>query len=181
MGCYEERYRLSGRAALGLGVVMLAIVLGFVWGLPLIYLPIGIVLAALAAQGAGLIDLARRTVAFRADDAGVTLGAVPDKLTVRRGSALFIPWADVEGIILYHAHPRGHPPAPCVGIQRHPDAGPLRWGNEPAPGCPVPRVASWASRRINGWRLDTGRLAEVLARVAPDVPIVDTSTRDART
>jgi len=30
---------------------------------------------------------------------------VPDRLTVRRGSRLFIPWADVERIILYPARP----------------------------------------------------------------------------
>jgi hypothetical protein len=144
----------------------------------MIFLPIGIILVALTAQGAGLVDLTRRTVAFRADEAGVTLGAVPDKLTVRRGSPLFIPWADVEGIVLYRVHSggRGRPmPVECVGIQRHATAEPLRWGNEQAPGCPVPRVATWAARRISGWRLDTGRLAGVIAQVAPDVRIIDTT------
>jgi hypothetical protein len=182
MGYYEERYRLTGRAALGLAASFAAIVLGFLWALPVIFLPIGIVLAALTAQGAGLIDLARRTIAFRADQAGITLGAVPDKLTVRRGSVLFIPWADVEKIVLYRIHPRGQPghaTVQCIGVQRQPEAEPLLWGNEQAPGCPVPRVATWATRKITSWRLDRDRLATVTSAVAPGIPIVDTSADDS--
>jgi len=177
MPSYEERYRLTGYAVLGLAVSLLAIALGWVWGLPTIFLPIGVVLIALTAQGAGLVDLTRRTVAFRADEGGVTLGAVPDKLTVRRGSALFIPWGEVEGIVLYQVRTGGrrHAPVECVGVQRYAAAGPLRWGNEQAPGCPVPRVATWATRRITGWRLDADRLAAVTAQVAPDVRILDTT------
>lgn len=176
---YEERYRLTGRAAAGLAGVCVLIALGFtLWRLPLASLPVGIVIAVLAAHGAGVIDLARRTVAFRADRAGIMLGAVPDKLTVRRGSALFIPWADVEMIVLYRVYPRGggRPPAvPCIGVQRQAGAPPLLWGNEQAPGCPVPRVPAWATRRIAGWRLDRDRLAAVTAAVAPGIPIVDTA------
>jgi hypothetical protein len=133
----------------------------------------------LTAQGAGVIDRVRRTTAFRADQAGITLGAVPDKLTVRRGSRLFIPWADVERIILYPVHPRGpggRAAVQCIGVQRRATAEPLRWGNEQAPGCPVPRVPAWATRMVTGWRLDRSRLAVVTAAVAPDVPILDTST-----
>jgi hypothetical protein len=178
MPSYEERYRLTGYAVIGLAVSFLAIGLGWAWGLPAVFIPIGIILVALTAQGAGLVDLARRRVAFRVDETGVTLGAVPDKLTVRRGSPLFIPWADVEGIVRYrvHAGPRGRRTSvECVGIQRHATAGALRWGNEQAPGSPVPRVATWATRRITGWRLDTGRLAALTAKVAPDVRIIDTT------
>jgi hypothetical protein len=179
MHSYEERHRLSGRGAAGLAVVCLLIALAFaLWRLPLVFLPIGIVIAVLVARGTGLTDLARRTVAFRADRAGIMLGAVPDKLSVRRGSALFMPWADIEAIVLYTVYPRGsgRPPAvPCIGVQRRAGAQPLRWGNEQAPGCPVPRVPAWATRRIAGWRLDRGRLAEVTAAVAPGIPIVDTA------
>jgi hypothetical protein len=178
MGCYEERYRLTGRAAVGLTGSFAAIGLGFLWDLPVIFFPIGVVLVALTAQGAGLIDLARRKVALRLDRSGVTLGAVPDKLTVRRGSPLFIPWADVERIVLYPDYSGGHgkrTAVQCIGIQRHAGAAPLLWGNEQAPGCPVPRVATWATRRITGWRLDRSRLAAVTAEVAPGVSILDTS------
>jgi hypothetical protein len=178
MRSYEERYRLSGRGTAGLAAVCALTGLGFGLGrLPLVFLPVAVVVAVLAAHSAGLTDLARRTVAFRADRAGIMLGAVPDKLTVRRGSALFIPWEDVEAIVLYPVYPRGpgRPPAvPCIGVQRQAGAQPLRWGNEHAPGCPVPRVPAWATRRITGWRLDRGRLAAVTASVAPGIPILDT-------
>jgi hypothetical protein len=175
---YEERYRLTGRAAAVLAVSALLVAVGFLWHLPVVFLPFGLGLAALAAQGAGVIDQARRTTAFRADQAGITLGAVPDKLTVHRGSRLFIPWPDVERIILYRVHRRGHGhiPVPCIGVQRRATAAPLRWGNEPAPGCPVARVPAWATRTITGWRLDRDRLAAVLAAMAPGVPILDTGT-----
>ncbi len=170
---YEERYRLTGRAAAGLVASMLLIVVGFLWHLPVIFLPLGLILAVLAAQGAGVIDRVRRTIAFRADQAGITLGTVPDRLTVRRGSRLFIPWADVERIVLYPARPAG---VQCIGVQRRATAEPLRWGNEQAPGCPVPRVPAWATRMIRGWRLDRDRLAAVIAVAAAGVPILDTST-----
>lgn len=179
MTYYEERYRLTSRAAVGLAASVLLVVVGFLWHLPVIFLPLGAALAVLTAQGAGVIDRARRTTAFRADQAGITLGAVPDKLTVRRGSRLFIPWADVERIILYPVHPRGRggrAVVRCIGVQRRPTAEPLQWGNEQAPGCPVPRVPAWATRTITGWRLDRSRLAAVIVAVAPDVAILDAST-----
>lgn len=179
MTYYEERYRLTSRAAVGLAASVLLVVVGFLWHLPVIFLPLGATLAVLTARGAGVIDRVRRATAFRADRAGITLGAVPDKLTVRRGSRLFIPWRDVERIILYPVHPRGRggrAVVQCIGVQRRATAQPLRWGNEQAPGCPVPRVPAWATRMISGWRLDLARLAAVTAAVAPDVPILDTST-----
>lgn len=175
---YVERYRLSGHAVLGLVVILLVFGFSFLWNSPLIFLPIGIVLAALVAHGSGIIDLARRTIAFRADQSGITLGRVPDRLSVRRGSALFIPWADVQRIILYPAYqprPGGHPAVQCVGVQRRPDAEPLLWGNEQALGCPVPGVATWATRMIIGWRLDRDRLAAITASLAPAIPILDTT------
>jgi hypothetical protein len=173
---YEERYRLTGRAAAGLAASALLVAVGFLWHLPVIFLPLGLVLAALTAQGAGVMDRARRTTAFRADQAGITLGAVPDKLTVRRGSRLFIPWADAERIVLYPRGRGGRGVVQCIGVQRRASAAPLPWGNEQAPGCPVPGVPAWATRAITGWRLDTGRLAAVTAAVAPGVPILDTRT-----
>ena len=179
MTYYEERYRLTSRAAVGLAASVLLVVVGFLWHLPVVFLLLGAALAVVTAQGAGVIDRVRGTTAFRADQAGITLGTVPDRLTVRRGSRLFIPWADVERIILYPVHPRGRggqAVVPCIGVQRRASAEPLRWGNEQAPGCPVPGVPAWATRMITGWRLDRSRLAAVTAAVAPDVPILDTST-----
>src|SRR6266516_2019499 len=118
---YEERYRLTGRAAAGLAGSVLLVAIGCLWPLPVIFLPLGFGLAAVPARGAGVLERARRTNAFRADEAGITLGAVPDKLTVRRGSRLFIPWADVERIVLYPVHPRGRSGravVQCIGVQR---------------------------------------------------------------
>src|ERR1039457_3172818 len=126
--------------------------------------------------GGGVIDAARRVTAFRADHAGITLGAVPGKLS-GRGPAVFIPWADVERIVLYPAARRGQgTQAQCLGVQRREGAPPLPRGNEQAPGCPVPGVAAGASRRITGWRLDRERLAAVTVAVATGIPIVDAST-----
>ena len=82
-------------------------------------------------------------------------------------------------IILYPVHPRGRgrrAAVQCIGVQRRATAEPLRWGNEQAPGCPVPGVPAWATRTITGWRLDRSRLVTVTAVVAPGVPILDTST-----
>jgi hypothetical protein len=176
---YEERYRLTSRAAVGLAASVFLVVACFLWHLPVIFIPVSAALALVTAQGAGVIDRVRRTTAFHADQAGITLGAVPDKLTVRRGSRLFIPWTDVERIVLYPVHPRGRggrAVVQCIGVQRRATAKPLQWGNEPAPGCPVPGVPAWATRMIIGWQLDRSRLAAVTAVVAPGVPILDTST-----
>jgi hypothetical protein len=154
--------------------------LGFLWLAPVIDLWVRIILVLLAiaiARGAGLLDRLRRAIAFRADRQGILLGAVPDKLSPRRGSALFLPWSDVEQIVLYPAStlgPRKSASAQCIGIQRKAGAAPLLWGNEQAPGCPVPRVPTWATRPITGWRLDRNRLAATVAEVAPDVSILVT-------
>lgn len=177
---YEERYRLTGLAVLAVAAVVLLIAAGLIlWHFEVIFVVIAVVLLLLIAQGAGVIDMARRTVAFRANHKGITLGAVPDKLTVRRGSPLFIPWDDIKSIIFYPAYPQMHGRyalVQCIGIQRREDAPPLRWGNEQAPGCPVPGVPTWATRRIVGWRLDRGQLAAVIEAAAPGTPIINTNT-----
>jgi hypothetical protein len=178
-GCYEERYRLTGSAALGLAASLLSIGLGLLWHTPVVFAVTAVILAAVAAQGGGVFSAARRMVAFRADQAGITLGAVPGKLTPRHGLAVFVPWADVEQIILYPAHPRGqgrYARVQCVGIQRRQGAPALSQGNEQAPSCPVPGVPAAASRRVTGWRLDHERLAAVTAAVAPGIPIIDAGT-----
>jgi hypothetical protein len=91
-GRYEERYRLTG-AALGLASALLAVGLGFLWHTQLIFAALT-VLAAIPA----VLAIARRPVAFRADHAGITLGS--DRPLSRR-PAVFIPWTDVERIVLY--------------------------------------------------------------------------------
>ena len=178
-GCYEERYRLTGSVALGLAASLLSIGLGLLWHTLLVFAVTAVILAAVAAQGGGVLGTARRMIAFRADQAGISLGAVPGRLIPRHCAAVFVPWADIEQIILYPVYPRGqgrYARVQCVGIQRRDGAPALSWGNEQAPSCPAPGVAAGATRRVTGWRLDRERLAAVTAVVASGIPIIDAST-----
>src|SRR5215470_11373046 len=87
-GCYEERYRPTGHAALGLAVGLVSVAVALVWhpstisatavilGIPVAFSAAAVVLAMPAVVAVG-----RRMVAFRADYAGVTFGAVPDNWT----------------------------------------------------------------------------------------------------
>jgi hypothetical protein len=88
--------------------------------------------------------------------------------------ATFVPWADVEQIILYTGYQSGNP-APWIGIRRREGAPALPSGNEQDPFCPVPGVAAWATRRIKGVRLDRERLAAVTAAVAPGISVIEAS------
>jgi hypothetical protein len=181
LGRYEERYRLTLGAALGLASI-LALVLGIILRQWAILVPIAIVLALLATvvrpaavpNGfAVAFAAARRMIAFRADRAGITLGAVPGGPRGGR-AAVLVPWTDIQQIILYPVTPVGrgrYAQVRCIGIQRRPGAPALPEGNEQAPGSPVPDVASGATRRIIGWRLDRERLAAVIAAAAPGIPI----------
>jgi hypothetical protein len=54
-GCYEERYRLNGRAALGLAAGLLSVGLGILWHTPVIFTAIALLIAIPA-----VIALARR-------------------------------------------------------------------------------------------------------------------------
>jgi hypothetical protein len=180
LACYEERYRLTGGAALGLAAGLLSVGLGFLWHTPVIFAVIAALVLVLTVTmpGGGVIDAARRRIAFRAGHMGITLGAAPGKLS-GRDPAVFIAWADVERIVVYPSTRRargGRSQVQCVGVQRRAGAPPLPRGNEQAPGCPVPGVAAGASRTVSDWRLDRERLAAATAAVAPGIPIVDTGT-----
>ena len=108
----------------------------------------------------------------RADHAGITLG--PQRYPLAARPAIFVPWADVEQIILYTGY-QGGSPAPWIGIRRREGAPALPSGNEQDPFCPVPGVAAWATRRIKGARLDRERLAAVTAAVAPGISVIEAS------
>ena len=176
---YEERYRLTIGAVLGLASI-LALILGIIVHLWAVFAPVALVLALLATQVrqapngfAAAFAAARRMIAFRADRAGITLGAVPGNPRGGR-AAVLVPWTDIQQVILYPVDPVGrgrYAKVRCIGIQRRPTAPALPEGNEQAPGCPVPDVASGATRRIIGWRLDRERLAAVIAAAAPGIPI----------
>jgi hypothetical protein len=171
-GRYEERYRLTG-AALGLVSALLALGLGLLWHTQLIFAALT-VLAVIPA----VLAVALRPVAFRADQAGITLGS--DRLVPRR-PAVFIPWADVERIVLYPGRKAAgfgdylwaSGEVEYIGVQRRDGAPALARGNKQAPWCPVPGVAAGATRPIKNWRLDRERLAAVTAAVAPDIPVID--------
>jgi hypothetical protein len=174
-GSYEERYRVSRAAQRGLSASFALLPTGL--GLMSLYLPVALVLLVLGAITAlpAVVGLAIRRTAFRADYAGITLGAdMRDGWTLRWDRAGFIPWADVEQIVIYpgQGFPAGSR-APRIGIQRRQDTPELSAGDRPAPGCPLPRVTAAATRPVAGWRLDRDRLAAVTAMVAPGVPVTD--------
>ncbi len=126
-----------------------------------------------------LVAVASRKVAFRADIAGITLGADPLSWPFRHASAVFVPWADAEAIALYQGGgPFGWRVGgdPCIGIQRRQGAPALSRGNKPARRCPVPGVAAGAVRPVTAWRLDRDRLAALTAAAAPGIPVIDAST-----
>jgi len=185
-GCYEERYRLTGHAALRLAVGLLSLGLGLGWQSPEIsatsvILAIPVIFSALALAFAmpDVIAIARRMIAFRADYAGITLSAMPNSLAAIRRSATFIPWAEVERIILYPAPPRGRStgaPAQGTAVQGIAVQG-IAVQRRKGAAALVPGVAAGAARKITGWKLDRERLTAVTAAVAPGVPIVDADTR----
>ena len=177
-GCYEERYRLTGSVAWGLALPLLLLVPAVLGSQPIGWLILSLAGLAIVTLPSVLAVASRRT-AFRADYAGITLGADPLRGPAHHIFAVLIPWADVERIILYRGPAtRGLAvqDGPCIGIQRRQGAPPLPWGNKPARRCPVPGVAAGAARPITTWRLDRDRLAALTAVVAPGIPIVDAST-----
>jgi hypothetical protein len=143
------------------------------WHTPLIFAALTVLLAVPA-----VLTLVLRPVAFRADHAGITLGS--DRLLPRR-PAVFIPWTDVERIILYpHRKAAGlgdylwaSGEVECIGVPRREGAPALPYGNKQAPGCPVPGVAAGATRRVIHWRLDRERLAAVTAAAAPGIAVIE--------
>jgi hypothetical protein len=118
-------------------------------------LPIFAALTVLAVITAALA-VALCPVAFRADHAGITLGS--ERLLPRR-PAVFIPWADVETIVVYPGRKAAgfgdylwaSREVEYIGVRRRDGAPPLPRGDEQAPGCPVPGVAAGAARPIKNW------------------------------
>ncbi len=173
-GLYEERYRLAGSiaASLAVSLVMIGVAVHFSYGT-------WMALAALAFASITVPCLAAAAsgrIAFRADVLGVTLGASPLSWPGRDSSPVFIPWSDVERIVLYSgpkSREQGAGDRQCIGIQRRPGAPRLPRGNGPARRCPVPGLAEGATRQVVAWRLDRERLAALTAAVAPCIPVID--------
>jgi hypothetical protein len=86
---------------------------------------------------------------------------------------VFIPWSDVERIVLYSGRELGAGDRQCIGIQRRQGAPRLPRGNGPARRCPVPGLAEGTTRQVVAWRLDRERLTALTAAVAPGIPVID--------
>ena len=177
-GCYEEHHRLTYPVARGAAFSVVPLIIAIFSHQPLPWVILAPVAFALATVP-WLVAVASGKVAFRADMAGITLGADPLSWPFRHASAVFVPWADAQAIALY----RGGGPFgwrigddPCIGIQRRQGAPALPRGNQPARRCPVPGVAAGAVRPVTAWRLDRDRLAALTAAVAPGIPIIDAGT-----
>jgi len=175
-GLYEERYRLTGSVAASLAVSlgMFALAVHASEG---VWLALA-VLAFVTVTVPALVTAVGRKVAFRADPLGITLGAAPLSWPGRDSTPVFIPWSDVERIVLYgggKSRELGARERQWIGIQRRPGASRLPHGNVPAPRCPVPGLAEGATRQVVGWRLDRERLAALTAAVAPCIPVIDAS------
>lgn len=172
-GLYEERYRLTGSvtSSLAASLAMLALAVHGSQGAWLLLA----LLASLTVSVPIVVAMASRRVAFRADPLGITLGAEPLSWPGRGNSGVFIPWSDVDGIVIYRGQRSGAASRLCVGIRRRANAPPLPAGNGPARGCPVAGLAEGATRQAVAWRLDRERLAAFVAAVAPGIPIIDAS------
>jgi hypothetical protein len=153
-GCYEERYRLTAGAAPALGASLITIGLLFrteaLWAA-------GAVIAVALALMLGPAIAARRRVAFRADYAGLTFGPAPGALMVRRGRPVFIPWGEVDTIVL------------------HPDDSGIAGRSGRVARVEVRRrdQAAGMTHSVTGWRLNRERLTSVTAAVAPGIAVVD--------
>ncbi|QEV19538.1 hypothetical protein [Streptomyces alboniger] len=123
--------------------------------------------------------VARRLVAFRVDHQGVTLGGAPAKYA--RQTA-FVPWRDIEAVVLWQQKTAALSPMNYVGLRRRPGAPQLPGANSALSREQTGRLAPHidhdvflASRHINLWKLDRGRLAEALETFAPGVAVEEVS------
>lgn len=122
----------------------------------------------------------KRLVAFRVDEQGVTLGGAPAKYT--RQTA-FVPWRDIQSVVLWQQHlVSGAPVMNCVGLRRRAGAPQLPGPNSGLDRQQTARLAAHvdhevflASRHINLWSLDRGRLAEAVGVFAPGVLVEEVS------
>lgn len=177
-GCYEERYRLTFPVARSAAFSFVPLIIAIFSHQPLPWVILAPVIFALATVP-WLLAVASSKIAFRADMAGITLGADPLSWPFRHASAVFVPWSDAEAIVLYQG---GGPfgwrigDDPCIGIQRRQGAPALSRGNNPARRCPLPGVTAGSVRPITAWRLDRDRLAALTAVAAPAILIIDSGT-----
>lgn len=116
----------------------------------------------------GTTGLTRKT-ALRVYSSGLTLRQYPQQPR----SAAFCPWGDVEKLLIWQSHRLTY-----MGVQRRERAArPPRFVTPAsraelavtAPAIP-PEVAATATP-VQGWSLDSRRLADAVARFAPTVEV----------
>jgi hypothetical protein len=170
-GEYVERFGLSWRVALRIGLCVVFVVVALAVPMPIALRVCGVVLF-----GAGALVFARiatiREVALRVDASGVTLGGYPLRYAA---TTEHLPWADIEAIVLWRQQVRTAT-LRYVGVQRGPLAPPprgSRLGDSISSNLVshVPPELVRSSRLVVGWRLDQHRLVEAAARFSPGTPV----------
>lgn len=172
---YEARYGMGGRTWRVLVTALVFVILGITLRLPLAVRVLDFALfglGGLVMLGVGL----SRQVAFRVGPEGVTLGGVPPRY---QSGTRVVPWTDIERVVLWRQGlPRGRSML-YVGLVRCVGAPPLAGRTARAAGRAVaatltPGISAetlGASRAVNGWRLDPGRLVAAVGHFAPGVPV----------
>jgi hypothetical protein len=166
---------LTGRIAMPLaaGLILLAgsiYLLVISWPLPSgqdfkgVLFPI-LIGGALALPYVPYVILFAGRVAFRADQAGITLPAMPlmKLLPWSRpddSNSEFIPWSHVKGIALCTMREKGRARLKAPSIEIH-----HRYSRD--------AHGSSTLRSITTWRLDRNRLAAIVTAAAPGIPIVE--------
>jgi hypothetical protein len=172
---YEARYGLRGRPGIVTTAGLIFAALAALPGMPTWLRAVDIAFFG----GGSLVMLAvaaTHHVALRVDADGITLGGTPPRY---RSGTRFVPWVDIEGVVLWRQHLPYHASMRYLGLMRPPNAPTLTGSRAEAagrmaaglltPGIPADIVM--ASRAINGWRLDETRLAAAVNHFAPAVTI----------
>ena len=176
IGCYEARHRfLASWVAITLaaGLILLAVgifLMAISWPLPSgqafrgVAFPI-VLGGALALTYVPYVILVAGRIAFRADQAGMTLPAMPLANLLLwslpdDSKSEFIPWSDVKGITLYTIRGKGRARLKPPGIEIH-----HRYRRD--------AHSSYTLRSISTWKLERNRLAAIMAAAAPNIAIVE--------
>lgn len=141
-----------------------------------------------------LAALIGRSVAFRADQSGVTLGGNPIPFWYQ-ATTRFIPWTEIQRVTIWR---RDFPlvigkwtlcnlgPLYYIGLIRRPDApllsrsgSPAGRGDKPAYMAP-PGIAAGAARVVSLWKLDRHRLDLAVTTFAPGVGVEEVNRHPPR-
>jgi hypothetical protein len=168
-GGFERRFRPTKYAARGLAGIVLAI--GATALLPLPWEVKAVVWAFFGWVVLKVVfSVANGSVAFRVDAAGVTLGVVLRRF---RTTTVFVPWTDVERIVLWES-PTPRSTLPFLTVVRRPDASGLLPAGPEFTGLPsATGDDARTTRPITNWTLDPAALREALQLLAPGVPLVE--------